>query len=262
MKRLRTSTVTKTVAVGLAAVVLTGGAYAWAGVSESTSDDAQVARSSEPDNLGQIKTEILEYYGDVEDEEGHHHASPDSAWAKDTARQVREARRDLQRALDQDVRNPAIVLDVDDTSELTFGHNADHDFGYDPELFDEAIKNGEFPAIEPTVEFANFAAQNGVKVFFVTGRHEELRTVTLKNLANGGFPEPTEAVLKPDENPPDWLPCGLECETVEYKSSARKHIEDAHDVTIVVNMGDQLTDLEGGHAENTVKLPNPMYFIP
>jgi hypothetical protein len=260
MKRLRMSAATKSAAVGLAAVLLAGGAYAWASEPASTADGRHGAH--EPENLGQLKTEIMEYYGDVEDEEGHHSASPDSAWAKDTAGQVRDARRDLKRALDQDVRNPAIVLDVDDTSELTYGHNADHDFGYDPEKFDEAIKNGEFPAIKPTVDFANFAAQNGVKVFFVTGRHEELRDVTMKNLANGGFPAPAEAILKPDENPPDWLPCGLDCDTVEYKSSARAHIEDAYDVTIVVNMGDQESDLEGGHAESTVKLPNPMYFIP
>ncbi|MGH3759451.1 HAD family acid phosphatase [Actinophytocola sp.] len=261
MKRPRMSTVTKITGVAAAAALLAGGAYAWAGEPVSTSD-GRPGGGPEPTNLGLVKTEILEYYGDVEDEDGHHHASPDSDWAEDTARQIDKARRDLQRALDQDVRNPAIVLDVDDTSELTYGHNADHDFGYDPERFDEAIKNGEFPAIEPTVEFANFAAQNGVEVFFVTGRHEELRSVTLKNLASGGYPTPTEAVLKPDENPPDWLPCGLECTTVEYKSSARTHLEDAYDVTIVVNMGDQLSDLEGGHAENTVKLPNPMYFIP
>jgi predicted secreted acid phosphatase len=260
MKPLRMSTVARTAGVGLAAVLLAGGAYAWAG--EPSTSDARQGASQEPANLGELKNDIKEYYGDTTDADGHHQASPDSAWAADTAEQVGDARRHLKRALDQGVENPAIVLDLDDTSELTYGHNADHDFGYDPEKFDEAIRNGEFPAIEPTMEFANFAAAEGVKVFFVTGRHEELRDVTLKNLANAGYPAPTEAVLKPDENPPDWLPCGLECTTVEYKSSARAHIEDAHGVTIVVNMGDQQSDLDGGHAEHTVKLPNPMYFIP
>ena len=31
---------------------------------------------------------------------------------------------------------------------------------------------------------------------------------------------------------------------------------------IVLNLGDQFTDLEGGYAERPVKLPNPMYFLP
>lgn len=261
MKRVRMSTVTKLAGVTTVAVLLAGGAYAWASEPSSTSNGHH-GGSHEPANLGELKTEVLAYYGDTKDEEGHHHASPDSDWATDTARQVREARRDLQRALDHHVSNPAIVLDLDDTSELTFGHNADHDFGYDAVKFNDAIKNGEFTAIQPTLDFATFAEQHGVKVFYVTGRHEDLRDVTLKNLANEGFPTPTEAVLKPDENPPDWLPCGLDCTTVEYKSSARAHIEDAYDATIVVNMGDQLSDLQGGHAKNTVKLPNPMYFIP
>jgi hypothetical protein len=30
----------------------------------------------------------------------------------------------------------------------------------------------------------------------------------------------------------------------------------------VLNMGDQLSDLEGGYAERTFKLPNPFYWIP
>jgi hypothetical protein len=29
-----------------------------------------------------------------------------------------------------------------------------------------------------------------------------------------------------------------------------------------VNIGDQMSDLDGGFAERTYKLPNPFYFIP
>ena len=32
--------------------------------------------------------------------------------------------------------------------------------------------------------------------------------------------------------------------------------------TIIVNIGDQMSDLDGGFAERTFKLPNPFYFIP
>ncbi len=256
----RMSTITKTTGVAVAAVLLAGGAYAWAAEPSSTTDSRH--GSHEPTNIGQVKLDVKDYYGDTKDADGNHHASPDSDWAKDTARQVNGAQRTLRRALGQHVENPAIVLDVDDTSELTYGLNAANDFGYDPVESEEAINNGDFPAIEQTMAFANYAAQHGVKVFFVTGRPEHQRTATLKNLANEGYPAPADAFLKPEGSAPDWLPCGLECTTIEYKSSTRAHIEDAYDVTIVVNMGDQFSDLEGGHAQHGVKLPNPMYYLP
>ncbi|MGH6919121.1 MAG: HAD family acid phosphatase, partial [Geminicoccaceae bacterium] len=36
----------------------------------------------------------------------------------------------------------------------------------------------------------------------------------------------------------------------------------AQGFTIVANMGDQPSDLAGGHAERTFLLPNPFYRIP
>lgn len=255
----RMSTVTKTTGVAVAAVLLAGGAYAWAAEPSAASGHHG---SHEPTNIGQVKLDVKAYYGDTTDADGHHHASPDSDWAKDTARQVSDAQRALRRALDHGVANAAVVLDVDDTSELTYGLNADNDFGYDPVEAEEAINNGDYPAIEPTMDFANYAADHGVKVFFITGRPEHQRTATLKNLANEGYPAPTDAFLKPEGTAPDWLPCGLKCTTIEYKSAARAHVEDAYDVTIVVNMGDQFSDLKGGHSQHPVKLPNPMYYLP
>ncbi len=31
---------------------------------------------------------------------------------------------------------------------------------------------------------------------------------------------------------------------------------------VILNVGDQVSDLQGGHADRAVKLPNPMYSIP
>jgi putative acid phosphatase of HAD superfamily subfamily IIIB len=263
MKPVRMSTVIKTAGVVTAAVLLAGGAYAWAAEPAASTSDSQHGRSHEPTNLGQVKTDVKAYYGDTVDADGKHHASPDSDWAHDVARQVGHARQDLEHALHRGVDNPAIILDVDDTSELTYGLSAGNDFGFDPVENEEAINNGDFPAIQPTLDFANFAAQHGVKVFFITGRPEHQRTASLKNLANEGYPAPTDAILKPEGAAPDWLPCEpKKCTTIEYKSAARAHVEDAYDVSIVVNMGDQFSDLTGGHSKYTVKLPNPMYFLP
>jgi len=49
--------------------------------------------------------------------------------------------------------------------------------------------------------------------------------------------------------------------TIHYKSATRAHIESLGYDT-VANFGDQFSDLEGGHARRTFKLPNPNYLLP
>jgi acid phosphatase len=48
---------------------------------------------------------------------------------------------------------------------------------------------------------------------------------------------------------------------VEFKAPTRRRIA-AMGYTIIANMGDQFSDLEGGFSERTYKLPNPFYYIP
>ena len=48
--------------------------------------------------------------------------------------------------------------------------------------------------------------------------------------------------------------------TVDRKSSARAAIE-ARGYVIIANIGDQHSDLRGGHAERTFKLQNPFYLM-
>lgn len=215
----------------------------------------------EPANLGQAKLDVQDYYGDYLDPEGHHHASPDSRWARDVDGIVAGAREHLRQRLADGVRNPAIVLDVDDTSELTYGWEADNDFGFDERAQHDAIHQGGFEPIARTRELANWAKQRGVRVYFLTGRGESLGTASLRNLRAEGFPEPDGAFFKPETSAPGYLPCGLDCDTVQYKSGTRRHIESLGN-TIVLNLGDQHSDLKGGHAERPVKLPNPMYYLP
>ncbi|MFB9907936.1 HAD family acid phosphatase [Allokutzneria oryzae] len=225
-------------------------------------DNADAAgKPKEPANIGQVKNDVKQYYGDYLDPSGKHHASSTSQWAKQTATEIASARRWLERKLLDGVKNPAIVLDIDDTSELTYGFEADRDFGFDQTAFDNAVNAGEFTAIEPTRELTQWASKHGVKVYFLTGRKENLRAGTVKSLHKNGFPEPKELFLKPLDKPLPWLPCGLTCNTVQYKAGTRAHLEAQGD-TVLLSVGDQFSDLEGGHAERLVKLPNPMYYLP
>ncbi|MEC3980355.1 HAD family acid phosphatase [Amycolatopsis sp. H20-H5] len=243
----------------LAAAVAIGATVAGGATALATQDGA-ASKSREPANIGQVKNDVKAYYGDYLDASGKHHYSDTSTFVKDSQKQVADAKRYLSKRLTDQVKNPAIVLDVDDTSEITFGWEADNDFGFDPVKQQAAIDKGEFPANKPVLELANWAAQHGVKVYFLTGRNELQGPQSLKNLANEGYPAPAGAFFKPKTTAPDYLPCGLTCNTVQYKSGTRAHI--AKTATIVLNLGDQFSDLEGGYAERPVKLPNPMYYLP
>jgi hypothetical protein len=51
------------------------------------------------------------------------------------------------------------------------------------------------------------------------------------------------------------------CATIPYKSGTRAYIE-SQGYDIVADFGDQFSDLEGGFADKTFKMPNPNYYLP
>ena len=53
----------------------------------------------------------------------------------------------------------------------------------------------------------------------------------------------------------------LSCPTVQYKSGTRAYIE-SQGYDIVADLGDQFSDLQGGFADKTFKMPNPNYYLP
>jgi predicted secreted acid phosphatase len=54
---------------------------------------------------------------------------------------------------------------------------------------------------------------------------------------------------------------GKSCGTIAYKSGTRAYIE-SQGYDIVADFGDQFSDLEGGYADKTFKMPNPNYYLP
>jgi hypothetical protein len=144
---------------------------------------------------------------------------------------------------------PAIVLDIDETSLSNYA-------GLDASNFSQAglvagAVAGNDPAIEPTLDLYRFARQRGVDAFFITGRPDIVREATDSNLQRVGYDRGYTLITKPS---------GLH--TIEYKSGERERIADELGFTILVNVGDQDSDLAGGHARRAFKLPNPMYYIP
>lgn len=153
----------------------------------------------------------------------------------------------------QKVKKPAIVLDIDETSLSNYPNIIKRNFSKDWVLINNDIKQGDAPVLEDTYKLYKTAIDLKIAVFFITGRHEDLRDATIKNLRNTGFTTYEKIYLRPmRENYKN---------TVLYKTAIRKKIEDKG-YTIIANIGDQDSDLQGGHALKTFKLPNPYYYIP
>ncbi|HJP87793.1 MAG TPA: HAD family acid phosphatase [Candidatus Limnocylindrales bacterium] len=57
------------------------------------------------------------------------------------------------------------------------------------------------------------------------------------------------------------IDAGSSCATIAYKSGTRAYIESLG-YDIVANFGDQYSDLTGGYADRTFKMPNPNYYLP
>ncbi|MDA0159000.1 hypothetical protein OM076_01885 [Solirubrobacter ginsenosidimutans] len=148
-------------------------------------------------------------------------------------------------------RKPAIVLDIDETSLSNYSAiNADN-FTFGTNSQGEAT-NEVGVAIPSTLALYKDAIARGVAVFFITGRGEASRPHTEHNLIAQGFDKWSAVVLKP---------AGSTLSTVAYKSGARADIE-KQGFEIVANIGDQYSDLAGGHADAAYKLANPFYFLP
>jgi predicted secreted acid phosphatase len=180
----------------------------------------------------------------------------------------------------------AIIVDVDDTALATFNYELYSNWDFNGMTNDQFATDGRFPAVPGMVELATQAKAEGYKLVFLTGRRAALEVATLANLIKPevGYPAPSalpDATLgggsdgiftKPAiaDYPPYLLAaCAAElaltppksCTTIHYKSATRAYLESLG-YDIVGNFGDQFSDLIGGFADRTFKLPNPNYFLP
>ena len=163
---------------------------------------------------------------------------------------------------------PALVFDVDDTTLNTYDYEIFSSFAFNPTTNADFVNHDGFPAVFGMPDLVNWANQQGYTVFFLTGRPTTQRDGTVSNLQHVGYTVPTDVAhlyLKPaaTDPVPSYLPCITisACTTTQYKSSTRAHIESLG-YHIVADFGDQFSDLNGGFSGRTVKLPNPMYFLP
>jgi predicted secreted acid phosphatase len=179
----------------------------------------------------------------------------------DVARVAGEALAYVERRATTATR-PAIVLDIDETSLSNWpaykangwgrvvGGECNLDQGPCGIRAWQAL--GQSKALAPTLALVSRAKALGVAVFFISARPYALREATERNLRDQGYVWDGVIVL----------PEGASfVSAVDFKAPERKRIAE-RGFTILVSMGDQDSDLKGGYAERTFKLPNPVYFLP
>ncbi|MBZ4322715.1 HAD family acid phosphatase [Streptomyces huiliensis] len=153
-----------------------------------------------------------------------------AAWQRDVRAAVDRATPYVrERTARARTEKQAVVLDIDNTSLETDFH-----WTYPT------------PAVAPVRDLVRYAHERGAAVFFVTARPRLLGSLTEDNLKRVGYPVDGLSVRRlPD----------LFRDVSAYKTAERAKIE-AKGYKIIANIGNNTTDLSGGHAELTVKLPD------
>jgi predicted secreted acid phosphatase len=223
-------------------------------------------------NIDSVKKTIYAYYGDPGTGIANKETSPYiSELAKITKKQKAELKKRYAQAIRRGEK-PALVFDTDDTTLMTYDMEvADMHFNFDPAEQDVWVQGQKFPATPSMVSYVNEAKKMGFTIFGLTGRNDNQKAATLGNLAKVGYANGTFVADRfftkwtgtGSSQQPGYITCATaKCTTIEYKSQTRKHIEHDLGYTIVANYGDQYSDLIGGYADRTVKLPNPTYYLP
>jgi acid phosphatase len=234
--------------VAVTAVIAAGPASAQAEACPTAVPDHIPATPLQPLNLGIVKDLLLEYHQKYYD--------LDVAAVFDSA----------QKYIEQNfegTNRPALILDIDETSLSNWPSLLADNLGFIVDGSCDALPagpcgliqwmlKGNAKAIEPARKLFEAAKARGIAVIFVTGRPNRLREVTILNLDRAGFNGWAELRTRPDR---DDLPTMR-----EFKTAERAKIE-AEGYTIVANVGDQISDLEGEHSGCRFKVPNPFYQI-
>jgi hypothetical protein len=281
-RRLRMSAIAGALTLGLV-----GGGVAYAATQSPAITTFTPRSAHQMTNIDVLRQQIRNYYGDPL---GTGVSPSDSNYAKEASYVARQGTRWLSFSKhhkgDEGARHrahakKAIVMDVDDTTLLTWNYEVFSNWAYNPVTNADFVVGQRFTAVPGMVEMAKYAKRHGYAIFYLTGRPTTQEAATLGNLTSdgigvdAGYPAPTTLpggedgiFTKPAvADYPDYLQqaCAADpdgkCTTIHYKAATRAHIESLG-YDLVANFGDQFSDLKGGHADRTFKLPNPNYFLP
>ena len=204
----------------------------------------------QPANIGDLKSEATNYY-----DSGAYLADlqlaawPAIPWINEEAPRA---------------DRPAVVFDIDETALSNWEAIKANDFGRVIDGSCDELPQGpcgwrawdlraQSTVIAPTMDVFNTARDRGAAIFLITGRDETQRAATERNLAAVGYTGYTRLIMEP--------PGAHYVSAADFKAPQRQAIE-REGYTIIANVGDQPSDLEGGFSERTFPLPNSFYRIP
>ncbi|GAA1788189.1 hypothetical protein GCM10009795_037510 [Nocardioides hankookensis] len=226
-------------------------------------------------NIDSVKSTFRTYYNATR-------ATPSSPWVsnKTTSPYITDVN-----GIEQDIlaglpatapANSAVVFDIDSTLLSDFDFEEVTHYNYDGAVAGQWVTDHLYTAVNGMPALVRTLTDRGYDVYGVTGRPSTQKSDTIANLTEQGFTATGGAPIFDASNlyttgdalvdQPGYVNCAADgtagsCSTVEKKAFTRQHIEDADAVNIVLNVGDQWSDLMGGVADDTVKLPNPTYFL-
>ena len=131
---------------------------------------------------------------------------------------------------------PAVIIDLDETAIDNSAYEAGlvvNDTRFNSKTWDDWTKAEQANAVPGAVEFANYAATKGVKVFYVSNRNADQKEATRHNLEALGFPMGGNVdTLLMQKDRPEW--------STGAKGSRFAHI--AKDYRVLLMFGDQIGD--------------------
>ncbi|HEY8899970.1 MAG TPA: HAD family acid phosphatase [Chthoniobacterales bacterium] len=150
-------------------------------------------------------------------------------------------------------QNFAVVFDIDETLLSNWPYLSAGQFAISAETFAAWTIREHGIALTPMREVYAKAHAYQIPIFLVTGRDESLRAATQRDLEEAGYWGWSGLYMKPSSyRDPSIIP---------FKSGVRKMLTE-HGYQIILNVGDQDSDLAGGYARHRFKLPNPFYYLP
>jgi len=148
--------------------------------------------------------------------------------------------------------NSAAVFDIDETALNNYPQVKSLDFGDDAKMWDQWVYSAKAKAIPQVKKLYDFLVAKGVKIIFITGRYQRYYDASRKNLLDAGYSKIDTIICRQQEE------AGIPA--VQYKSKHRAALVKGG-LNIILNIGDQYSDLDGGNSGLRVKIPNYLYVI-
>jgi predicted secreted acid phosphatase len=166
---------------------------------------------------------------------------------KDIEHKTNEAKAYLERQrLERKQKKLALILEIDDVALSQYQNWERLNFTHNTQALTVAKMLGNATAIAPVHALYQYALDHHIAVFFISQRPNtpEIMLSTANNLKNAGYLLWDELILQPIEK---------QQSVQEFKTQARQKIALEYD--ILLNIGTQEADVQGGFAEVRIKLP-------